>query len=67
MQPTRMTSVRRPASSPRPSAGLDARLLRVLQARRRLEPPRTRGRAWINGREAGGRDARYAHLGQSYD
>jgi hypothetical protein len=25
------------------------------------------GRAWINGREAGGADARYAHLSGSHD
>lgn len=36
-------------------------------ARRRLTGDRTRGRAWINGREVGGGDARYAHLGRSYD
>jgi hypothetical protein len=67
MQPTKMTTVRPRASRPRTSDRLDGRLMRVVQARRRLEPPRTRGRAWINGREAGGTDSRYAHLGQSYD
>jgi hypothetical protein len=25
------------------------------------------GRAWINGREVGGTDPRYAHLNRSYD
>jgi hypothetical protein len=25
------------------------------------------GRAWINGREVGGTDPRYAHLDRSYD
>jgi hypothetical protein len=25
------------------------------------------GRAWINGREVGGADARFAHLNRSYD
>jgi hypothetical protein len=38
-----------------------------IQARRRLTPPRGAGRAWINGREVGGSDPRYAHLGGSYD
>jgi hypothetical protein len=38
---------------------------RVIEARRRLD--RSSGRAWINGREVGGTDARYAHLGRSYD
>jgi len=28
---------------------------------------RVLGRAWINGREVGGADARYAHLAGSYD
>jgi hypothetical protein len=37
-------------------------------ARRRLdENSRTSGRAWINGREVGGADTRFAHLGRSYD
>ena len=43
-------------------------LSRVVQARRRLDSlPRGGGRAWINGREVGGPDARNGHLGQSYD
>ncbi len=67
MQPPKMSSVRPRESSPRPPDRLDGRLLRVLQARRRLDPPRMRGRAWINGREAGGSDFRYTHLGQTYD
>jgi len=29
--------------------------------------PRPLGRAWINGREVGGRDARFAHLEGSYE
>lgn len=40
----------------------DQRLARAIQARRRLHPPRGGGRAWINGREVGGADPRYAHL-----
>lgn len=37
-------------------------------ARRRLDrDSRTRGRAWINGREVGEADTRFAHLGRSYD
>ena len=43
--------------------------------RRVLLPPREsklwdsgdNGRAWINGSEVGGPDARYAHLDRSYD
>lgn len=34
---------------------------------RRLPSPRGGGRAWINGREVGGPDSRYAHLQPSYD
>ena len=36
---------------------------RVVEARRRL----ARGRAWINGREVGGMEPRYAHLTASHD
>ena len=35
--------------------------------RRAVEPEAVRGRAWINGREVGGADPRYAHLGGAYD
>ena len=43
-------------------------LSRAVQARRRLDTlPRGGGRAWINGREVGGPDARYDHLGQTHD
>ena len=34
---------------------------------RRLSSPRGGGRAWINGREVGGADKRWAHLQTSYD
>jgi len=48
--------------------GADPRIVRALLAerreQRRARPP---GRAWINGREVGGTDPRYAHLSQSYD
>jgi hypothetical protein len=42
-------------------------------ARRRIaaasssEPIRRRGRLWLNGRELGGPDGRFAHLASSYD
>ena len=43
----------------------ERRLSRVIEASRRLaEPP---GRAWINGREVGGTDKRFAHLSRSHD
>ena len=45
----------------------DQRVSRTIQARRRLSSPRGGGRAWINGREVGGADPRYAHLSRSYD
>lgn len=41
------------------------RMPRVIEARRRLERPR--GRVWVNGRELGGQDPRYAHLGRVHD
>jgi hypothetical protein len=43
----------------------DPRIPRVIEARRRLDRPT--GRAWVNGREVGGVDARYAHLDRSHD
>jgi hypothetical protein len=39
------------------------RLARIELRRHR----RAAGRAWINGREVGGPDVRYAHLARSYD
>jgi hypothetical protein len=45
----------------------DQRVSRLIQARRRLSSPRGGGRAWINGREVGGPDSRYAHLSSVYD
>jgi hypothetical protein len=47
-----------------PALRRERRLPRLIEARRSLEP---RGRAWINGREVGGTDRRFAHLGRSYD
>jgi hypothetical protein len=44
----------------------DRRVAQAIEARRRVSP-RPLGRAWINGREVGGRDARFAHLEGSYD
>jgi hypothetical protein len=43
----------------------DPRMPRVIEARRRLN--RSTGRVWVNGREVGGDDPRYAHLSRSYD
>ena len=44
------------------------RMVLATAARRRLEPtPPPRGRAWINGREVGGTNPRYAHLHRSHD
>lgn len=42
------------------------RVRRVREARGRLHP-RSTGRAWINGREVGGNDARFTHLTRSFD
>jgi hypothetical protein len=44
----------------------DRRVAQAIEACRRVSP-RPSGRAWINGREVGGRDARFAHLEGSYD
>ncbi len=67
MESTNIPPVRRPVTD-RPRGGRrDGRLARVIQARRRLDSPRPGGRAWINGREVGGSDPRYVHLGQTYD
>jgi hypothetical protein len=41
------------------------RIPRVIEARRRLDRPI--GRVWLNGREVGGPDPRYAHLAGSHD
>lgn len=43
----------------------DRRMPRAIEARRRLERPT--GRVWVNGREVGGPDPRYAHLGRGCD
>jgi hypothetical protein len=47
------------------------RLARVAEARDRLSSTRERvsanGRAWINGREVGGENRRFAHLAHSHD
>ena len=59
------TDAKHSASVPHPSR--DQRMSRVIDARRRLSSPRGGGRAWINGREVGGPDARYAHLSAIYD
>ena len=49
----------------------DARLRRAQASPRRPRPTDTqqpfRGRAWINGREVGGTQPRFAHLTVSYD
>ena len=39
------------------------RVARVSDVRRAVR----RGRVWVNGRELGGTDPRYAHLAASYD
>jgi hypothetical protein len=42
------------------------RVGRAIGARHSLAP-RTGGRAWVNGAEVGGANARYAHLSVSHD
>jgi hypothetical protein len=41
------------------------RIPRVIEARKRLDRPT--GRVWVNGREVGGPDPRYEHLGRGGD
>ena len=63
-----MPPVRPPNSNSPHEGSRDRTLSHVVQARRRLDSlPRGGGRAWINGREVGGSDARYGHLAQSHD
>ena len=57
--PMRSTVVPLSAARTRP------RIPRVIDASRRLARPS--GRVWVNGREVGGTDPRYAHLGRGGD
>lgn len=57
----------RPTARPDRGDISDLRVSGAIRARRRLHSPRGGGRAWINGREVGGSDPRYAHLSRSYD
>jgi hypothetical protein len=59
--------MKRPATNLPRATLRDQRLLRAIQARRHLCPPRGGGRAWINGRQVGGADDRFAHLEVSHD
>jgi hypothetical protein len=47
------------------SARARPRIPRVIEASRRLDRPS--GRVWLNGREVGGPDPRYAHLSAGGD
>ena len=58
-------AMRAPTVVPLSAARTRPRMPRVIEARRQLERPA--GRVWLNGREVGGSDPRYAHLGHSYD
>jgi hypothetical protein len=57
-------AARRPGKSH--DTGGERRVERAIEARRDLTDGRG-GRSWINGREVGGVDPRYAHLSTSYD
>ena len=50
---------------PMSAARARPRIPRVIEARRRLGRPV--GRVWVNGREVGGQDPRYAHLARGGD
>jgi hypothetical protein len=45
----------------------DRRVGQIFKARRELARPQIGGRAWLNGRELGGADPRYAQLEASHD
>lgn len=67
MRDERMDPVKQPVTDLPRGRARDQRLSRVIQARRGLRSPRGGGRAWINGREVGGSDPRYAHLAKIND
>jgi len=74
MEPRKITPVSNLVTDPPrgarrvpPRARPDHLLSQTIQARRRLTSSRGGGRAWINGREVGGPDPRYAHLGITHD
>lgn len=67
MRTSNIRHVKDPAIDLTRSSQRDQRVSRVIQARRRLCPPRRGGRVWINGRELGGGEARFSHLSSSYD
>jgi len=67
MTDAKIHSMRQPVTSLPHGADRDRRMSQTVQARRRLQPPKGGGRAWINGREVGGADPRYRHLSGSYD
>jgi hypothetical protein len=62
----KIVSMGRSATSLPRGRGRDQRLSRVVEARSRLTGVK-RGRAWINGREVGGTDPRFAHLAAMHD
>lgn len=62
MQDENMNPVKQPVTDLPRGSVRDQRLSQAIQARRHLRSPRGGGRAWINGREVGGTDQRYAHL-----
>lgn len=67
MSESKLPFVKQPVTSLPRGTDRDQRMSRTIQARRRLNSPRGGGRAWINGREVGGSDPRWAHLSSSYD
>ncbi|HYH57637.1 MAG TPA: hypothetical protein VD790_00255 [Thermoleophilaceae bacterium] len=57
--------MRAPTVVPLSVARARPRIHRTIEARRRLTRPT--GRVWLNGREVGGTDPRYEHLGSGGD
>jgi len=58
-------AMRAPTVVPLSVARARPRIHRTIEARRRLTRPT--GRVWLNGREVGGTDPRYEHLGSGGD
>ncbi len=68
MADTKIFSVQGPVNNlPRGARRRDQRMFRAIEARRSFSSSGSRGRAWINGREVGGENVRFAHLSRSYD
>ena len=68
MADTKIFSMQGPGNNlPRGGRRRDQRMFRAVEARRSLSSSGGHGRAWINGREVGGENPRFAHLSRTHD